>query len=278
MCPAHNWPRHGAREAMKSNRRNFVWGLVLVLGLGVGAVSYKALRRPDPGPADKPVARVDYAKTWLEEYRQATGGAAFPADPRIMFLGDSLQRNWLDTGKAVWREYWEGRGAAVLAVGGDTTGHVLWRIEQGQMPPEIKPRVVVVQIGTNNISKGQEGAELAAGVGAVVKAVRAKLPEARVLVMGIFPRHPTPHRIREKVKRTNAALAAKAAEWGVTFVDIGGQFLDAQGNLPKETSPDALHLSEQGYRVWAKAVVEQVDRLAAESAAGAAQAPLPLAR
>ena len=40
----------------------------------------------------------------------------------------------------------------------------------------------------------------------------------------------------------------------VRFLDIGPQFLDADGQLPKTVTPDLLHLTEKGYQIWADAM------------------------
>jgi len=40
----------------------------------------------------------------------------------------------------------------------------------------------------------------------------------------------------------------------VRFLDIGPQFLEADGTLPKSIMPDLLHPNEKGYQIWAAAM------------------------
>ncbi|MCB1133882.1 MAG: GDSL family lipase, partial [Verrucomicrobiae bacterium] len=85
-----------------------------------------------------------------------------------------------------------------------------------------------------------------------------KIPGARVLVMGIFPRgsqptHPKtgkPTPTRQRIADTNALLAKLADGKNVVFLDISDKFLDADGVLPKAIFPDALHPSSEGYQIW----------------------------
>ena len=47
----------------------------------------------------------------------------------------------------------------------------------------------------------------------------------------------------------------------VKFLDIGGKFLNEKGELPKAIMPDYLHLSEDGYRIWADAIAQPVEEM-----------------
>ena len=40
----------------------------------------------------------------------------------------------------------------------------------------------------------------------------------------------------------------------VYYLDIGGSFLNAEGQVTSEIMPDFLHLSPKGYRLWAEAM------------------------
>jgi lysophospholipase L1-like esterase len=171
----------------------------------------------------------------------------------VVFIGDSITNGWLWGEHAqLWDRYFGRYDPANFGIGGDRTEHVLWRIEHGELD-RVRPRVVVVLIGTNNI--GSPPSEIAAGVTAVVRAVRARLPESRILLMGIFPRGSSaddPH--RATVRAVNMALAKLADGQGLRFLDIGDRFVAADGSLPKEVMPDALHLSFKGYQIWAEAI------------------------
>lgn len=188
-------------------------------------------------------------------------GKAGPVD--LLFLGDSITQGWGAEGKAVWEKEYAPKNAANFGIGGDTTQNVLWRITGGGELAGVKPKAVVVMIGTNNFGlRNDTAADVAKGVGAVVKAVRERLPESKVLLLGLFPRDTKPDTdFRKRVGETNRQLAKLAGGKSVVFRDIGATFLDKNGNLPPAVMPDALHLSPKGYALWADAIRADLDAL-----------------
>lgn len=76
--------------------------------------------------------------------RVASGGGD------VVFLGDSITERWESTGAKAWKEVFVPLNAVNLGVGGDQTGHVLWRIREGQELQPLTARVAVVLIGINN--------------------------------------------------------------------------------------------------------------------------------
>lgn len=171
----------------------------------------------------------------------------------LLFLGDSITRGWEGSGTPVWVRYYGPRKAANFGIGGDRTQHVLWRLENGEVD-HIKPKVVVLMIGTNNTGSNS-AADIAEGVTAIVKKLRAKLPEAKILLLGVFPRGEKPNPGRDKIKEVNEMIA-KLDDNGKTvkYLDISKTFLNEDGTISKEIMPDFLHLSATGYRMWADAM------------------------
>ena len=47
----------------------------------------------------------------------------------------------------------------------------------------------------------------------------------------------------------------------VFYLDIGAKFLQPDGTLTKEIMPDLLHLSAQGYQIWADAITPKLAEL-----------------
>jgi lysophospholipase L1-like esterase len=201
---------------------------------------------------------------WLERH-QGFVTQAKQGNIDVLFLGDSITDAWSKAGLPVWTERFAPLKAANFGVSGDRTQHLLWRLRNGELQG-MKPKVVVVLIGTNNIGQvnGPEApASAIAGIQAIVAEVRAKLPQSRILLLAVFPRGEKPdHPLRAKVKEINDAIA-KLDDGGrsVTFLDIAGAFLEADGSLTKEVMPDFLHLSPKGYERWANAIREPLANL-----------------
>lgn len=174
-----------------------------------------------------------------------------PKDAPLVFVGDSITEGWGNN--AVWQKHYS--KALNLGIGGDTTQNVLWRLENGEVDG-LAPKAVVVMIGTNNFGlHGDQPKDVVRGVAAVVQTVRKKLPKAKVLLLGIFPRDANPKAgIRESLKKVNAEIATLDDKRSVRFLDIGAKFLAQDGSIAKEIMPDALHLSEKGYEIWAEAM------------------------
>ncbi len=182
----------------------------------------------------------------------------------LLFIGDSITYHWRDKGKATWQEQYAPRHAAVFAAPADRTEHVLWRLDHGELE-HVDPRCVVIMIGTNNVKSGpvrMSPAETAAGVRAVVELVGRKLPDAKILLLGILPRQPKYDWIAQAIADTNARLAKLGDGKSVYFLDMSEAFLDDQGQLRSECySRDLLHLSPTGYEAWAKAMQPALDGL-----------------
>jgi lysophospholipase L1-like esterase len=177
----------------------------------------------------------------------------------ILFMGDSITDFWRNRGKSVWNKYYAPRHAANFGISGDRTEHVLWRIDHGELDG-IKPKVVVLMIGTNNTGKERNGSprnsvpEVIEGVQAVVADIRAKLPDSKILLLGIFPRGTIDDPQRTQVAVINTVIAKLDDGKMVKFLDIGPQFLEADGSLSKDIMPDLLHPSKEGYQIWADAM------------------------
>jgi lysophospholipase L1-like esterase len=125
-----------------------------------------------------------------------------------------------------------------------------------------KARLIVLMLGTNNIPRGNSNEEIAEGLRLIVQEFRTRQPQAKVLLLGIFPRSAEPtHPHRAAIADINSRLATFADNKNVFFMDIGKQFLAADGALPADIMPDALHPNLRGYRIWADAISGRVKEL-----------------
>jgi beta-glucosidase len=117
-------------------------------------------------------------------------------------------------------------------------------------------------IGTNNSNKEDNSeSDILGGVQAIVKQIRERLPETKLVVLGIFPRGKTFSTQRGKILQVNQALAKLADDKMIHYVDFGSQLIEADGSISKTIMPDSLHLSERGYEIWARAVEPKLTEL-----------------
>jgi lysophospholipase L1-like esterase len=142
---------------------------------------------------------------------------------------------------------------ANFGVSGDTTQGILWGLQNGEGQGH-KPKAVMLMIGTNNTG-GATGPEIAEGIGAVILELRKDFPDAKILLLAIFPRGAGPTDAnRLKVEEANRIIARLDDQQHVFFMNINSRFLDEKGGLIGFRPADNLHPVEQGYEIWASAV------------------------
>jgi lysophospholipase L1-like esterase len=173
----------------------------------------------------------------------------------ILFEGDSITDYWQNSGTAAFKKYFGDVKVANFAVSGDTTQGVLWGLQNGEGQGH-KPKAVMLMIGTNNNTQGASAPEIAEGVGADVFELRKDFPDAKILLLAIFPRGNGPTDAqRLKNDEANKIIAKLDDGKHIFFKNINDKFLDAQGKLIG-FSNDMVHPAAQGYEIWGAAVAD----------------------
>jgi lysophospholipase L1-like esterase len=163
---------------------------------------------------------------------------------RMLLLGDSLTERW---DPALWREHMAVRGILNAGVSGDRTEHLLWRLDHGNLAGPV-PQAVIVLIGTNDLGHGRSPDVAAEGVRAVLVKLRERLPNTRIVLLGLLPREESPNAwLRQQVNAVNRLIQTCGDNQTVFYADIGGTLLDGQGRLTRAIAPDQLHFSAAGY-------------------------------
>jgi lysophospholipase L1-like esterase len=187
-------------------------------------------------------------------------------DPEIVMLGDSITHFWggepvggRRTGVEEWDRFFAGRRVVNLGFGWDRTENVLWRLTHGEFE-NVSPKVVVVMIGTNNIDLNTPR-EIAAGIAAICAELHRRAPAAHILLLGIFPRGARPDATRAKVASVNKRVARLDGRDGVTYLDLGEAFLEADGSISSDVMYDYLHPTAKGYAMWTAAMSPTLNRL-----------------
>ncbi len=198
---------------------------------------------------------------------QANVEVAKKGEAELLFMGDSITDFWrnetgANAGKAVQDKYFGQWKVANFGIAGDTTQGVLYRLADGE-GEGIKPRAIMLMIGTNNTGRNSAG-EIAEGVGAVVQSLRTHFPNAKILLLGIFPRGNPGDPVRATIADINKIIAKLDDGRNVKYLDIGAGFLDAGGNITAEIMPDKLHPSTKGYEIWANAVIDPITKMMAK--------------
>ena len=173
----------------------------------------------------------------------------------LLLHGDSITDWWVqgDDNKQMFDKYFGGMRTANFAIAGDTTQGVLWGLRNGE-GQGFQPRAVMVMIGTNNTGP-HTAPEIAEGIGAVVLEMRKDFPDAKILLLAIFPRGLPGDPVRAKIAEINSFISRLNDDRHVFYLDIGAKFLDDTGAfLPNAFRPDNLHPLAKGYDIWGEAV------------------------
>ena len=229
----------------------------IVLAL-IAAFSFQAFAQ---NTALIPAPRVhDFPTNWISRH-EANVAEAKKGGIDILFLGDSITDGWRwgNGGSKIWPQLYAPRHGANFGIGYDRIQNVLWRVENGELE-NISPKVVILLIGTNNTGNEDNSKprnttpEIIEGISNLVRQIQFRLPQTKILLLGIFPRGQKNDPIREQVKAVNAGILKLADDDKIKFLDIGDKFLELDGTLPRDLFPDLLHPDEKGYQIWADAM------------------------
>lgn len=177
----------------------------------------------------------------------------------LLLDGDSITDFWAqnEANKAMFDKYFGNMRAANFGISGDTTQGVLWGLKNGE-GQGFQPKAIMLMIGTNN-SGTFSAPEIAEGVGAVVLEMRKDFPNAKILLLAIFPRGVPGDAVRDKIAEVNRIISRLDDQRHVFYLDIGPKFLDEKGVfLPEAFRPDNLHPLAKGYDIWGAAVQDKL--------------------
>ena len=183
-------------------RKILIWAMAIV----VCASTTTSAQEPKDNPAVKLLNRdIGRHKQFLKIVAKGEGD--------VIFIGDSITHGWEGDGKKVWAEHFAAFKPINLGIGGDQTGHVLWRITEGKELEPIKPKLAVIMIGTNNMG-GHSAEQIAGGIKAIVAELQKQKPDMKILVLGIFPRPPSRRmrsatRSRKRMKSSPSSTTAR---------------------------------------------------------------------
>lgn len=185
--------------------------------------------------------------TWYRHHADdVEASRTTPAE--LVFIGDSITESWAwsDAYTTEFNRYFGQYRTVNLAIGGDKTENLLWRLTHGAAG-NLNPKVVVLMIGTNNLGLGNQTSEQTAlGVGAVIQQLQASFANAHIVCLGILPydeKATSPNRAR--VKKANSIIA-QLANNSVSFYDFGQWFVDDQGTITTTLMYDFLHPTPKG--------------------------------
>ena len=166
--------------------------------------------------------------------------------PSTIVIGDSIAAG-LARFSDVWHNFF--RNALNLGIGGDRTEHIIWRVDNLSFPASIK--YVIIHCGTNNI-KFNNPTDIANGILCVYYLIQSKLPNAQIIVTGLFPRSQKSSYFSQIVNDVNIELGNACSLYQILFFKPNDEWLQENGKLnPQLFWDNDLHLSKTGYQKFA---------------------------
>jgi beta-glucosidase len=222
-----------------------------------------------PSTTIAPGIQDDY---WRGQFLRVNQEVAAARDTRLVFFGDSITWHWSlgnGAGRAVWQERFAGQHPINMGNSGDITPVMLYRLANGNLgfAPGNQPKLAVLLCGINNFivttsAGGKETWDLGLGTPpgdvahaqrAIAQLFRRRLPQTRVILMGLLPvAEPKKRALVRQVNAINAALTFNPDE--VVFLDLGERFTSADGSPNPVLFSDGVHPNSEGYRTWADAL------------------------
>jgi lysophospholipase L1-like esterase len=194
-------------------------------------------------------------------------------NPEIVLIGNSITHFWggeprlkyadgtprKPNGPKSWDSLFHNYRVLNMGFGWDRTQNVLWRLDHNELDA-LHPRVVIINIGTNNTSQTPNARmntapEIVEGIRAICARIRSKIPGAKIVIMAVFPREKDPsHPRRILINEINQQLKTFANEQKITLVDIGPSMLVANGTFLPDLTFDFCHPTDKGYQIWADGI------------------------
>ena len=186
----------------------------------------------------------------LAKYRDSNTvlPAAKAGENRVVFMGNSITEGW----KRYWADEFGGKPYVNRGIGGQTTPQMLIRFHQDVVA--LKPRVVVILAGTNDIAgnTGPSTLEMIednlAGMAEI-----ARSNGIRVVLCSVLPVYDYPWRPglepASKIVALNAWMKHYADSTGSVYVDYHGAMRDDRQGMRAELASDGVHPNEAGYKI-----------------------------
>jgi CubicO group peptidase (beta-lactamase class C family)/lysophospholipase L1-like esterase len=201
-----------------------------------------------------PQARV-YFPRYYERMEQFRNEAPITSED-IVFLGNSLTEN----GK--WSEYFPAQKIVNRGIIGDEALGIYDRLYQ-ILPG--KPKKIFLQTGANDVSHDLPVDSIVERVAQIVDKIREESPGTQLYLQGSLPINESFKRYQKLTGKTNVfpelnkRLAELAASRGIVFIDLFPLFTQPGTNvLRKGLTNDGLHLRENGYAIWRKAIAPYI--------------------
>lgn len=192
-------------------------------------------------------------------------------DIQVVFFGTTETEMWLwpDRGRVVWDRDLAPRKAADFGSQGKSPKGLLWGMRNGELDG-YEAKLVVLQLPWHDLISDYSrrgGGEFIAGYAPIIAEIRARQPEAKILLTTPIPRGLTPSDSNREswrqVADANAGVIAQLTDGKTVFYDDFGErfFLpDGSYNHDYWNGPAGAGIQPPAFEVLARALKPWIDR------------------
>ena len=203
--------------------------------------------------------RTDWAN--LARFRDANAQLAAPMknEKRVVFMGNSITEGW----QQYFATMFPGKPYINRGISGQTTPQILVRFRQDVIA--LKPRVVVILAGTNDIA-GNTGPSTLEMIedNLASMAELAKENGIRAVMSSVLPVYDYPWKPglepAPKIIALNKWMKDYADHHHAIYLDYHSAMADARGGMREGLASDGVHPNEAGYRVMAPLAEQAIER------------------
>jgi len=199
----------------------------------------------------------------LRRYRDANAALPppNPANPRVVFLGDSITDGWR------LNEYFPGRDFVNRGIGGQITGQMLGRFYADVIA--LRPAAVVILAGTNDIARGVSPDIIRNNI--TMMCDLADVHRIRVILASILPvsdHHKDVNPAYEQTKRRPLPAILEMNRWiqstcekrGYVYLNYYPAMAGPDGQMAPNLADDGLHPNAAGYRIMAPLALAAIEK------------------
>lgn len=178
-------------------------------------------------------------------------------DNRVVFMGNSITEGW----KTNDPEFFSKNNYINRGIGGQTTSQMLVRFRPDVI--DLKPKLVVILAGINDIAQNNGPIELHDIFGNIVSMVElAKANTIKVILSSVLPANDFPWKKgmepAEKIIELNKMLEKYAFENKIIFVNYYPKMVNSEKGLDKKYTNDGVHPTLAGYKVMEPLIQEAI--------------------
>jgi acetyl esterase/lipase/lysophospholipase L1-like esterase len=180
------------------------------------------------------------------------------AENRVVFLGNSITESWVN----IHPEFFKQNNYIGRGISGQTTGQTLVRFRQDVI--DLKPKAVIINIGTNDIAENNGAYNQDFTFGNIVSmAELAKANGIKVIIASVHPAFEFVWRkeikdVPQKIVSLNTLLKDYAQKNNFIYLDYHSAMQDNRGGLSPELAEDGVHPTIKGYEIMEKLSKEAI--------------------